>query len=143
MDTSVLTLIGAIVITPIVTILTLWIKNATAKETRRDARDDGYIKSLDERVSLCESRHSARDKEMAEIRQELKNRDVEYVKLYQENATIRAKYDVLKEDHEELKAKYEATATELDTLKETMKKDREATADLASQTSTNIAVTEK
>lgn len=138
MDINVLTLIGAIIITPIITILTLWIKNSTAKDTRRDARDDGYIKSLDERITLCEGRHATREKEISEIRQELKNRDVEYVKLYQENATIRAKYEILQEDHDDLKAKYEATVGELSSLKDAVQKDRQATADLATQTASTL-----
>lgn len=134
MEAPTLTLIGAIIITPIVTLLTMWLRNSTDKDKRRDDRDDKFIKSLDERVTECETRHGKRDKEIAEIRVELKNRDAEYLTLYQEHTTMRAKYEVLQADHEELKKQYEVTAAELTTLKETIKEDRENTADLASKT---------
>jgi chromosome segregation ATPase len=139
MDVNTITLIGAVVITPVVTLLTLWVKNIFAKDARRDKRDDGYISSLTDRVETCERRHNERDKEMREIRAELKQRDEEYVNLYKEHTTIRAKYDVLLADHNELKEQYDATAVELAALKDAIKKDRALTSDLAAHTASNVA----
>lgn len=138
MDSNSIIVIGEVVLVPVLTFLTMWVKSQNDKDKRRDTRDDGYIQSLSDRVKTCEERHAARDREIAEIRVELKTRDVEYAKLYQEHATIRAKYEVLLADHDMLKAAYTATAQELSTLKETLKQDREATSNLAASTASNV-----
>ena len=120
------------------TLITLWIKNSSAKEDQRSKREDGLIQSLSERVDTCEKRHNARDLEVREIRAELESSGTRDVALYKENTTIRAKYDVLLEDHTELRYQYKATVLELAALKETLKQDRNITATLATQTANNV-----
>jgi chromosome segregation ATPase len=135
---SPIVIIGEVVLVPVLTFVTMWVRNLNAKDIRRDNRDDNYIKALSDRIDTCEKRHSDRDREMSEIRVELKTRDVEYAKLYQEHATIRAKYEVLVSEHDMLRKEYDATATELAALKEAIKKDRVLTSDLAAHTASNM-----
>ena len=135
---STITLIAAVILTPLITIATLWFKTSSAKDERRDKRDDGYIASLTKRVETCEDRHNERDKEMKEFRTQLELRDEEYIKLYTEHTTIRAKYEVLLADHNELKTQYDATVLELSALKETFKQDRQITSVLATKTADNV-----
>lgn len=135
---TILTIVAVSILTPLLTFLTMWVRANTDKEVRRDKRDDGYIQELSERVSTCEKRHNERDTEMKEIRAELKNRDEEYLRLYQEHTTIRAKYEVLLADHTALRTQYETTVMELIALKDTLKQDREITAELATKTAKTV-----
>ncbi len=123
---------------PVLTFMTMWVKSLNARDERRDNRDDGYIKALSDRVNTCEKRHADRDREISEIRVEMKTRDIEYAKLYQEHATIRAKYEVLVTEHDALRKEYNATVEELAALKEAIKKDRVLTSDLADHTAKTI-----
>jgi peptidoglycan hydrolase CwlO-like protein len=102
MDSLLLTLIVNAVVTPLLVIVTNLFNNSANSAKRRDARDDNFIRSLEKRLSDLE-------REIKEVRIELKNRDEEYLALYKEHTTLRAKYDVLQADHEELKQKYENT----------------------------------
>jgi chromosome segregation ATPase len=133
MDTALIVTLGNIFFTPIIVLVTLWVKNKYAQDDRRESRydksQDDLLKSLEERVSTCESRHTDREKEIKEIRAELKNRDVEYLSLYKEHTTLKAKYEVLLVDHEELKANYDNTVIELSNLKEDIKLKAQQVAD--------------
>jgi len=133
-----LIIIGEIVLVPVLTFLTMMAKSNADKEIRRDKRDDGHINTLEARISTLETRLDLKEKEINEIRIELKNRDSEYVKLYQEHITIKAKYEMLLADHEELRKEFEKTVIELSGLKETVKQDRQATVELASKTASTI-----
>lgn len=133
-----LVIIGEVVLVPVLTFLTMWVRNNSDKDLRRDKRDDGYILTLTERVTAVEQQLAARDKEISEIRVELKNRDEEYISLYKEHTTIRAKYEVLLADHTELKSKYTVTAVELENLKETFRQDRTNTAEVATNTAQTV-----
>lgn len=121
MNIEILTLVGAVLVTPIITLLTMWFRQNSDKDLRRDKRDDSFIKSLEDRITVLEQRLDQKEKEIREIRHELKNRDAEYLALYQEHTTLRAKYDVLQTDHNELKHQYDLTATELAKLQTTLK----------------------
>lgn len=138
MDINTLTVAGEVILVPVLTFLTMWVRNANDSALRRDRRDDSYIKNLEGRVSLLESRLDKKESEIREIRVELKNRDAEYVRLFQEHATLRAKYEVLQIDHDQLKKNYDTTVAELGSIKETIRLDREKTATLASSTASTI-----
>lgn len=138
MSIEVLTLIGAVLITPLVTLLTLWIKGANAKDMRHDARDDAFFRALSGRVDECERRYKEKDKDIAEIRVELKNRDAEYIKLYQEHTTIRAKYEILQQEYTELKQQYDTTTKELRSLREALTEDRNIASELARTTAESM-----
>ena len=128
MDNGLLILVINAIVTPLLVIGTLWVRSRIASDTRTDARQDGLIKNLVERVDTCESRHDKREKEIREIRMELKNRDAEYVSLFQQHTTLKAKYEVLSADHQQLKKEYEETAQQLATLKTDIKDKAELAA---------------
>lgn len=138
MDTQTLITIGEVILVPVLTLITLWVKNASDKDMRRDKRDDNYIKNLEERVTALETRLTAKETEIREIRVELKNRDTEYVKLFQDYTTLKAKYEVLQTDHDQLKKNYDDTVRELASMKDTIKTDRQNTAMLAVNTAESI-----
>lgn len=119
---SVVVTLGNVFFTPVIVLVTLWVRGKINKETRRETREDGLIKSIVERVETCEKRHADRDREIKEIRTELKHRDDEYIALYKEHTTLRAKYEVLLGDHDELKKQYQVTVSELEILKKDMVK---------------------
>lgn len=125
MDTTLIITLGNVFFTPVIVLATLWVKNKYAQENRQenryDKQQDSLLRSLEERVSTCELRHSQRDLEIKEIRAELKNRDEEYLNLYKAHTTLKAKYEVLLVDHEELKSNYDKTVVELANLKEDIK----------------------
>lgn len=105
METLITLAINA-VLTPLLVILTLRTRAGISKGERDEKRHDGFITGLERRILALE-------KEVREVRIELKNRDEEYLQLYKEYTTLKAKYEVLQADHEELKKKYEHTVSEL------------------------------
>lgn len=133
-----LIVIGEVILVPVLTFLTMWVKSNNEKDVRRDKRDDSYIKNLENRIIALEVRLDAKENEIREIRHELKNRDAEYIKLYQEYTTLKAKYEVLQTDHDELRKNYNATVDELTSIKVAIKEDRKSTADLAIKTAQTI-----
>lgn len=104
------TLLINAVATPILVILTLWVRSVISQKDRQEMREDGFIAGLEKRIASLE-------KEVREVRIELKNRDAEYLSLYKEYTTLKAKHEVLSVDHDELKKKYEATVKELNDLR--------------------------
>ena len=94
------------VITPLLVLLTLWVRSNISKGERDEKRHDSFVAGMEKRIIALE-------KEVREVRIELKNRDAEYLALYKEHTTLKAKYEVLQADHEELKKKYEHTVEEL------------------------------
>jgi len=106
MDTTLITLLINAVVTPLLVLLTLWARASTARGSQMFERENGFISGMEKRIIALE-------KEVREVRVELKNRDAEYLELYKEHTTLKAKYEVLAVDHEELKKKYEATVAEL------------------------------
>lgn len=127
MDTHALTIIGEVVLVPVLTFATIWLKGNLDKDIRREKRDDGYLKNLEDRVKSLENRLDAKEKEIREIRHELKNRDAEYVALYQEYTTLKARYEVLQNDHNDLKRDYDSTVTELTNLQSALRANAENT----------------
>lgn len=125
--------LGNIFFTPVIVIVTMWIKGALESSKSREKREDGLIEGLQARVDNLERRLDEKEREIKEIRIELKNRDAEYVKLYQEHTTLKAKYEALLADHDELKRKYDVTAGELGVLKDDIKRRAETTAEAASK----------
>ena len=104
------------IITPVLVICTLWAKSIFSKGDRQQIREDGFIAEMQKRISVLE-------KDIREVRVELKNRDAEYLALYKEHTTLKAKYEVLdadyqvlSADHNELRGKYEQTVKELSEL---------------------------
>lgn len=124
--------IGEVVLVPVLTFLTMWVQNSFKKGERQEKREEGFIQGMIKDIEDLK-------KEIREMRIELKNRDAEYVKLYQEYTTLKAKHEVLQVDHDLLKRNYDATVDELLTLKDTIKKDRENTASLASSTAKTVS----
>lgn len=115
-DPTTITLVINAIITPLLVLFTLWVKKNVSKEERDEKRHDKQVDSFEERIRHLE-------KEIREVRIELKNRDAEYLELYKEHTTLKAKYEVLEADHEDLKKKYEATVAELSKLGSTCKED--------------------
>lgn len=120
MDATLITLIINAVLTPIIVLITLWVRSNIAKSNRMTDREDGFITGMEKRIIALE-------KEIREVRIELKNRDAEYLELYKEHTTLKAKYEVLSVDHEDLKRKYEATVAELSKLGTTCQDDSHKT----------------
>lgn len=113
MDITVL-LINAIA-TPILVLLTMYARSRISSGERREKREDAYIDVLTNRVTQLE-------KDLQEVRVELKNRDVEYVELFQKYTSLRAKHEVLLADFEITKRELHATQAELTALKDDIKK---------------------
>lgn len=110
MSTELITLGINAVATPLLVLVTMWIKNSFSKEERQQKREDGFIEELRTRIDTLE-------REVREVRAELKNRDVEYIELYKKYTTLRAQYDILQLDHEKLKKEYNALTIEVASLK--------------------------
>lgn len=115
-DPVLITLIINAVITPLLVIATMWVRSGTLSKERAVTREDGFINELNKRVQALE-------KEIREVRVELKNRDAEYLELYKEHTTLKAKYEVLEADHAQLKKNYDATVAELSRLGSTCKEE--------------------
>lgn len=109
MDEALITLLINAVATPVLVLITLWVRSSQQRSDRSLTREDGFISGLEKRVISLE-------KEIREVRIELKNRDAEYLDLYKEHTTLKAKYEVLLIDHNDLKQKYEHTVAELSRL---------------------------
>lgn len=108
-DSTIITLIINTIVTPILVLATLWLKASVSSRNHTTVREDGFISELNIRVKNLE-------KEIREVRAELKNRDADYLDLYKEHTTLKAKHEVLLADHEELKKQYENTVGELSRL---------------------------
>lgn len=121
MDITLVTLIVNAIATPILVLITMWLKSIIARGERDERRHDGYISNLERRIQALE-------KEVREVRVELKNRDAEYLALYKDYTTLKAKHEVLQVDHEELKKLHDEVAAELTALKDDIKKKAEETA---------------
>lgn len=126
-----LTIVGEVVLVPVLTFLTMWVKSSFAKGERQEKREDGFIKQMQLDIEDLK-------KEIRAVRVELKNRDEEYVKLYQDYTTLKAKHEVLQIDHTQLKKNYDETVAELASVKETIRHDRTVTAEVASKTADRI-----
>ena len=118
----ILTIVANGILTPILVLITTWLKEQSSKGMRQERRDDTYMKALAKRVETLEL-------EIKAVRVELKNRDVEYLALYKEHATLRAKYEVLEAEYEKLKKDYEGTVAELSSLKDDIKSNATAAAE--------------
>lgn len=123
--------VAEVVLVPVLTFLTMWIQNSYKKSERQDKREEGLIQGLTTRIGDLE-------KEVKEVKVELKNRDAEYVKLFQDYTTLKAKHEVLQSDHDLLKKRYDETVEELTAVKDTIHKDRQNTAQLATKTADAI-----
>lgn len=109
MTIDTVTLIANIVVTPLLTLITLWVRNSFSTANRTMTREDNFISALNDRVKALET-------EIKVVRTELKNRDADYLELYKEHTTLKAKHEVLLADHEDLKKQYENTVEELSRL---------------------------
>jgi chromosome segregation ATPase len=114
MDPTLLSLLINAIATPLLVLLTMWFRSSLSTKERTEKREDGFITGMEERIAQLE-------REVREVRIELKNRDAEYLDLFKVYTTLKAKHEVLEADHEELKKQYNATATELGTLKDDIK----------------------
>lgn len=113
MSVEILTLLVNAIATPVLVIFTMWIKNSFSRQDRQQKREDGFIANMEKRIVDLE-------RDIREVRVELKNRDAEYIELYKQYTTLKAKYEVLNADyqtlhidHEDLKMKYGQTVKEL------------------------------
>lgn len=114
MSAELITLIINVIATPLLVVLTLWVRSSISTKERDQKREDGFINELIKRVENLES-------EIKEVRVELKNRDAEYLALYQQHTTMKAKYEVLLAEHDQLRKEFDSTALELSALKEDIK----------------------
>lgn len=106
MPETITTLLINAIATPVLVLITMWLNRSISSGERRDNRDDGFIADMKKRLDSLE-------REIKEVRIELKHKNAEYLALYTQHTELKAKYEVLQADHEELKAKYENTASEL------------------------------
>lgn len=118
MTADTLQVILSVVVGPTVTFLILWgralIKGSVNRERRSDEKEDAYIKELNNRVLTLE-------REMKELRAELKNRDAEYIELYKKWTTLKAQHEVLQADYDQTVKELHDTQKELSSLKEDIK----------------------
>ena len=114
MSADILTIVLNVIATPLLVVLTMWVRSQISSKERDQKREDGFIDELIKRVAQLET-------DIKEVRAELKNRDAEYLSLYQQHTTLKAKYDVLSAEYEQLRKDYESTASELNALKEDIK----------------------
>ena len=115
MNELVLTLAANGALTPVLVLFTQWVKDSNSKQIRQEKRDEEYMGNLEKRIEGLE-------RDIKEVRQELKNRDAEYLELYKDYTTLKAKYEVLQVDYEELKKQSNETDIQLETLKEDIRK---------------------
>lgn len=108
-DATLITLVINAIVTPLLVVFTMWAKSSVSSRNHATVREDGFISELNNRVKALE-------KEIREVRAELKNRDGDYLELYKEHTTLKAKYEILFADHEDLKKQYEHTVEELSHL---------------------------
>lgn len=121
MTSDLVTLIVNVIATPLLVLLTLWVRSSLSTKERDQRREDGFINELIKRVENLEL-------EIKEVRIELKNRDAEYLALYQQHTTMKAKYEVLLAEHDQLRKDYDSTALELSALKDDIKNKAAAAA---------------
>jgi chromosome segregation ATPase len=114
MSADFITLVVNVIATPLLVVLTMWVRSQISSKERDQKREDGFIDELIKRVAQLET-------DIKEFRAELKNRDAEYLALYQQHTTLKAKYEVLSAEYEQLRKDYESTASELNALKEDIK----------------------
>jgi chromosome segregation ATPase len=114
MSADLLTLVVNVIATPLLVVLTMWVRSQISSKERDQKREDGFIDELIKRVGQLET-------DIKEVRAELKNRDAEYLALYQQHTTMKAKYEVLSAEYEQLRKDYNSTASELNALKEDIK----------------------
>ena len=114
MSTDLLTIVLNVIATPLLVVLTMWVRSQISSKERDQKREDGFIDELIKRVAQLET-------DIKEVRAELKNRDAEYLALYQQHTTLKAKYEVLSAEYGQLRRDYESTASELNALKEDIK----------------------
>jgi len=114
MSTDLLTLVVNVIATPLLVVLTMWVRSQISSKERDQKREAVFIDELIKRVAQLET-------DIKEVRAELKNRDAEYLALYQQHTTMKAKYEVLSAEYEQLRKDYENTASELNALKEDIK----------------------
>ena len=114
MSADFITLVVNVIATPLLVVLTMWVRSQISSKERDQKREDGFIDELIKRVAQLET-------DIKEVRAELKNRDAEYLSLYQQHTTLKAKYEVLSAEYEQLRKDYESTASELNALKEDIK----------------------
>lgn len=114
MSADLITLIVNVIATPLLVVLTMWVRSQISSKERDQKREDGFIEELIKRVAQLEL-------DIKEVRAELKNRDAEYLSLYQQYTTMKAKYDVLLSEHDQLRKEFDSTAMELGALKEDIK----------------------
>lgn len=128
------------IITPVLALITIYVKSMFESGKRQDIREDGLIKGLQDRVTALEKRLDDKEREMREIRVELKNRDEEYIVLYKDYTTLKAKYEVLQIDHQKLREQYEKTENELSVLKQDIKRRAEISLESAKTLALEVKV---
>lgn len=126
MTPEALTIVANVVLTPILTLFTLWVKSALksgqARERRNEDHEDAYIEQFEKRIADLE-------KEVRELRVELKNRDGEYIELYKKYTTLNAQHEVLQADYDQTVKELHDTQAELTKLKEDIRNKALATAE--------------
>lgn len=137
---TILVTLGNVFFTPVIVLVTMWVKNSSTKEARREKREDGFIEGLEDRIAALERRLDEKEKEIREIRVELKNRDKEYLTLYQEYTTLKAKYEVLYADHEDLKKQHATMQNELTIFKKDMVKRTEVSVHTVKNLEQSVAL---
>ena len=125
MNTQTITLIGVVVISPIVTLLTIWIKDKLAvngqshefeKENKLIEVLQSDITELKKQVKDLSNRLEKKDDEIREIQRRLNARELDYANLLKEHAELSQNHQNLQVEHDDLKKKYEDTVEKLTTL---------------------------
>ena len=118
MNADTFLILSNVVISPAIVFFIFWlrslIKGSASRERRNNDREDEYFKELNNRVMALE-------REVKELRVELKNRDGEYIELYKQWTTLKAKHEVLQADYDQTVKELHSTQAERSALKDDIK----------------------
>lgn len=142
MNSEILIAVGTFVSTPLVTLLTIWIKdrnklavNGQAQQFKKEnlliTTLQNDIKELRMQVAVLETRLEKKDTEIQEIQRRLNARELDYANLLKEHAELSQNHQNLQIEHDDLKKKYDETVSKLTILSmdhETLKKKAEESA---------------
>jgi chromosome segregation ATPase len=127
MNSEILIALGTIVITPVVTVITLYIKDKNKltekSQTHEFEKENKLITVLQDdiielksQVKTLESRLDKKDAEIRELQRRLNSRELDYANLLKEHAELSQNHQNLQVEHDNLKKQYEETVERLTNL---------------------------
>ncbi len=136
MNSQTIALIGVVIISPIVTLLTIWIKDQNKlaangqnhefeKENKLIEVLQNDIADLKREMGIMKKQLEKKDDEIREIQRRLNTREIDYANLLKEHAELSQNHQNLQIEHDNLKRQYDETVAKLTSLTadhETLKK---------------------